>query len=67
MFLLCHMKDWRMALNSSSKAGLLGFYNSFVAVSEAIADTRASGSATKPLLYAFFKGGLNGVQEMARK
>ncbi|KAE8993029.1 hypothetical protein PR003_g20733 [Phytophthora rubi] len=46
------VKDGALALNSSSKAALLGFYNPCVREDLTIADARSSAnSAVKPLLY----------------
>ncbi|KAG7378275.1 DnaJ (Hsp40), sub C, member 11 [Phytophthora pseudosyringae] len=46
------VKDGELALTSSSKAGLLGFYNPCIGEDQTIADARSpSSSAVKPLLY----------------
>ncbi|KAE9275169.1 hypothetical protein PF008_g29414 [Phytophthora fragariae] len=46
------VKDGALSLNSSSKAGLLGFYNPCVREELTIADAQSSAnSAVKPLLY----------------
>ncbi|KAG6584802.1 Molecular chaperone (DnaJ superfamily) [Phytophthora cinnamomi] len=46
------VKDGMLALNATSKAGLLGFYNPCVGEDLTIADARSSSnSAMKPLLY----------------
>ncbi|KAF4323489.1 hypothetical protein JM18_001190 [Phytophthora kernoviae] len=46
------IKDGTLELSSSSKAGLLGFYNPCIGEDQTIADARSSeNSATKPLLY----------------
>ncbi|KAF1772590.1 DnaJ-like protein C11, C-terminal [Phytophthora cactorum] len=46
------VKDGELALKSTSKAGLLGFYNPCISEDQTIADARLSStSADKPLLY----------------